>query len=59
MNNVVTTMRRLISIARELKKRIGEAARLVDFRVFGSRARGDGDEGQDYNGQGNSFSLQA
>ncbi len=34
-------------IARELKRRLSELARLVDFRVFGSRARGDAEEGPD------------
>lgn len=30
-------------IARELKERLARLAPLVDFRVFGSRARGDAD----------------
>jgi uncharacterized protein len=30
-------------IARELKMQLATQARLVDFRVFGSRARGDAD----------------
>jgi predicted nucleotidyltransferase len=34
-------------IARELKRRLSELARLVDFCVFGSRARGDAEEGSD------------
>jgi predicted nucleotidyltransferase len=34
-------------IARELKERIARLAPLVDFRVFGSRARGDADEYSD------------
>ena len=34
-------------IARELKRRLSELALLVDFRVFGSRARGDAEEGSD------------
>ena len=34
-------------IARELKKRVLRIAPLVDFRVFGSRARGDADEYSD------------
>lgn len=36
-----------LRIARELKERIGRLAPLVDFRVFGSRARGDADEYSD------------
>ena len=34
-------------IAQELKARLSEAVPLIDFRVFGSRARGDGDEYSD------------
>ena len=34
-------------IAQELKARLSEVFHLVDFRVFGSRARGDGDEYSD------------
>ena len=34
-------------IARELKKRLSEVVQLVDFKVFGSRARGDADEYSD------------
>lgn len=34
-------------IAEELKKRISATVRLVAFRVFGSRARGDADEDSD------------
>lgn len=34
-------------IARELKNRIARVDPLVDFRVFGSRARGDADEYSD------------
>ncbi len=34
-------------IAQELKARLSEVVHLVDFRVFGSRARGDGDEYSD------------
>lgn len=34
-------------VARELKKRLSEIVRLVDFKVFGSRARGDADEYSD------------
>lgn len=34
-------------IARELKKRLSEVTKLVDFKVFGSRARGDADEYSD------------
>lgn len=34
-------------IARELKEKVSEIASLVDFRVFGSRARGDSDEYSD------------
>jgi predicted nucleotidyltransferase len=35
------------SIASELKNRLASAVSLVDFRVFGSRARGDADEYSD------------
>ena|SRR3990172_6690549 len=34
-------------IAAQLKARLSTVARLVDFRVFGSRARGDADEYSD------------
>ena len=34
-------------IAKELKERLSKAVDLVDFRVFGSRARGDQDEYSD------------
>jgi predicted nucleotidyltransferase len=34
-------------IARELKKRLAEAVELLDFKVYGSRARGDDDEFSD------------
>src|SRR4030067_2364292 len=34
-------------IARELKKRLSEVVRLVDCKVFGSRARGNADEYSD------------
>jgi predicted nucleotidyltransferase len=34
-------------IAKELKARLSEVIRLIDFRVFGSRARGDMDEYSD------------
>lgn len=34
-------------IARELKKRLSEVVQLVDFKVFGSRARGNADEYSD------------
>lgn len=34
-------------IARELKKKLSEVVQLIDFRVFGSRARGDADEYSD------------
>lgn len=36
-----------LSIAMELKKRLSALAELVDFRVFGSRARGSADEYSD------------
>jgi predicted nucleotidyltransferase len=36
-----------LRIARELKERVARLAPLVDFRVFGSRARGDADEYSD------------
>ncbi len=32
------------TIARDLKLRLASAVSLVDFRVFGSRARGEADE---------------
>lgn len=34
-------------IARELKRRLTEVVNLIDFKVFGSRARGDADEYSD------------
>ncbi len=34
-------------IARELKARLSEEVALIDFKVFGSRARGDADEYSD------------
>jgi predicted nucleotidyltransferase len=34
-------------IARELKERLAGQAKLIDFRVFGSRARGDADTESD------------
>jgi len=34
-------------IARKLKERLSEVVQLIDFRVFGSRARGDEDEYSD------------
>lgn len=34
-------------IAEELKRRLSEVVPLLDFRVFGSRARGDADEYSD------------
>ena len=34
-------------IAEELKKRLSAAGKLLDFRVFGSRIRGDADEYSD------------
>jgi predicted nucleotidyltransferase len=34
-------------IAEELKKRLSNVIELIDFRVFGSRARGDADEYSD------------
>lgn len=34
-------------IAEELKKRLSAAVKLLDFRVFGSRIRGDADEYSD------------
>jgi len=34
-------------IAEELKRRLTQIVKLADFRVFGSRARGDGDEYSD------------
>ncbi len=34
-------------IAKDLKKRLSEVVNLIDFRVFGSRARGEADEYSD------------
>ncbi|MBU2444720.1 MAG: nucleotidyltransferase domain-containing protein [Bacteroidetes bacterium] len=34
-------------IAKELKERLSEAVQLIDFRIFGSRARGDSQEYSD------------
>lgn len=39
--------KRDMEIAKELKERLSKAADLVDFRVFGSRARGDQGEYSD------------
>lgn len=39
--------RRDREIAQELKREVAKIARVVDFRVFGSRARGDEDEFSD------------
>ena len=36
-----------IRIARELKSRLSSLVELLDFKVFGSRARGDADEYSD------------
>lgn len=36
-----------LQTARELKKRIAKLTPLIDFRLFGSRARGDADEFSD------------
>ncbi len=36
-----------LKIARELKGRLAQVVRLLDFSVFGSRARGDAEEGSD------------
>lgn len=36
-----------LQTARELKKRVSELTPLIDFRIFGSRARGDADEYSD------------
>lgn len=36
-----------LKIALELKERLSAVVRLIDFRVFGSRARGDADEYSD------------
>ena len=35
------------AIARELKTRLSSVVELLDFRIFGSRARGDADEYSD------------
>jgi predicted nucleotidyltransferase len=34
-------------MAKELKRRLSEVVQLVDFRIFGSRARGNADEYSD------------
>jgi len=36
-----------LKIAKELKKRLAKIVKLLDFRIFGSRARGDADEYSD------------
>ncbi|MFZ4438341.1 MAG: nucleotidyltransferase domain-containing protein [Syntrophales bacterium] len=36
-----------LQIARELKKRVSKLTPLIDFRLFGSRARGDADDYSD------------
>jgi len=36
-----------LKIAEKLKRRLAEVIQLLDFRVFGSRARGDADEYSD------------
>jgi predicted nucleotidyltransferase len=36
-----------LQIAKELKREIAETVKLLDFRVFGSRARGNADEYSD------------
>ncbi len=36
-----------VSIAREYKRRLAEAVELIDFKVYGSKARGDDDEFSD------------
>jgi predicted nucleotidyltransferase len=36
-----------LKIARELKKRLSGQTDLIDFKVYGSRARGDADESSD------------
>ena len=36
-----------LRIARELKNRLSSLVELIDFKVFGSRARGDADEYSD------------
>lgn len=36
-----------LKIANELKNRLSEVVQLLDFRVFGSRAKGDADEYSD------------
>jgi len=38
-----------VEIARQLKERLSEVVPLIDFRVFGSRSRGDADEDSDMN----------
>lgn len=39
--------RRDVEIAQLFKERLSEVVQLVDFRIFGSRARGDSDEYSD------------
>jgi len=36
-----------LRIAEQLKRRLSEVSPIVDFRIFGSRARGDADPGSD------------
>ncbi len=45
LNNQVSNMKsKDYEIAKKLKERLSEVFPLIDFRVFGSRARGDADE---------------
>ena len=47
-NSVMSTINpRDYKIARELKKRLAEAMELIDFKIYGSKARGDDDEFSD------------
>ena len=39
-----------IEIAAELRRRLAEVVPLLDFRIFGSRAKGDADEYSDLDG---------
>lgn len=36
-----------LKIARELKRRLAKQTTLIDFKVYGSRARGDADDSSD------------
>lgn len=48
MDNISCIMKQTdYEIAKELKERLSEFVSIIDFKVFGSRARGDADEYSD------------